>query len=96
MADYEDLPNTSSSSTTHGQNVPILLGIKNYSIWASEMRFSLGGLQALFFIDTDPPWLVTRNFLAINIKLTGQVLSLITCKMRDAKMDLATGTETVK
>lgn len=88
MADYKDLPNTSSSSTTQGQNISILLGIENYSIWASRMHFSLGGLQALSLIDTDPPRLVTGNFSAANIKLTGQVLSLMKNKMKDATMDL--------
>lgn len=60
------------------------------------MRFSLGGLQALSLIYTDPPRLVTGNFSAANIKLTGQALSLMTSKMGDAAIDLATGAKTVK
>lgn len=96
MADYEDPPNTFFSFTIHGQNIPIFLGIENYSIWAFRMRFFLGVLQALSSIDTDPPRLVTENFLAANIKLTGQALFLMTSKMGDAVMDLATGIETMK
>lgn len=71
MADYEDPHNISSSSTNYGQNIPIPFEIENYSIWISRMRLSQGGLQTLSFIDTDPPQLVTGNFLATNIKLTG-------------------------
>lgn len=60
------------------------------------MRFSLGGLQALSLIDTNPPRLVTRIFSAINTKLIGQILSFMTSKMGDAVRDLATGAEIVK
>lgn len=60
------------------------------------MRFFLGGLQALSFNDTDPSRLVIGNFLAANIKLTSQALSLMTSKMGDIVMDLAIGAETVK
>ena len=96
MADYKDPPNISSSSTIHGQNIPIFLGIENYSIWASRMRFFLSGLQALALIDVDLPRLVTGNFLATNIKLLGQVLFFKIRKIVDAAMNLDTDADTVK
>ena len=89
MADYEEHPGTSSLSSS-------LLGIENYSIWATRMRFSLGDLQALGLIEADSPRTVNGNFSAPNVKLTGQALSLMTSKMGDATMDLADGADTVK
>ena len=55
MANLEENLGTSFSSTSYGHNIPVLLGIENYSIWATRMRFSLGGLQALAIIEPDPP-----------------------------------------
>lgn len=96
MADHKEHPGTSSSSSGHGHNIPTLLGIENYSIWASRMRFSHGGLQALGLIEADPPRTVNGNFSAPNVKLTGQALSLMTSKMGDAAMDLTDGADTIK
>lgn len=89
MADYDDHAGASSTSSAHGRNIPILLGIENYSIWATRMRFSLGRLQAVGLIDADPPRIGNGGFSAANVRLTGQVLSLITSKMGDVAMDLA-------
>lgn len=95
MADYDKHPGTSSSSG-HDYNIPILLGIENYSIWATRMRSSLGGFQALALIGADPPRVANGNFSAANVKLMGQALSLMTNKMGDAAIDLATGANMVK
>lgn len=96
MADYDDHAGVFSTSSVHGHNIPIFLGIENYSIWATRMRFSLGGLQAVGLIDADPPRIGNGGFSTANVRLTGQALSLMTSKMDDATMDLAGGTETVK
>lgn len=96
MADHEEHPGTSSSSSGHGHNIPILLDIENYSIWATRMRFSLGGLQAFGLIEADPPRTVNGIFSVPNVKLTGQALSLMTSKMGDAAIDLTDGADTVK
>ena len=96
MADYDDHAGVLSTSSAHGHNIPILLGIENYSIWATRMRFSLGGLQAVGLIDADPLRIGNGGFFAANVKLTGQGLSLMTSKIGDAAMDLAGGTKTVK
>ena len=60
------------------------------------MQFSLGSLQAVGLIDTDPPRIDNRSFTTANIKLTEQALSLMTSKIGDAAIDLAGGAETVK
>lgn len=96
MADYENPPNTFSSSITYCQNIPILFGIKNYSIWVSQMHFSLGDLEALSFIDIDLPRLAIEKFLAANIRFTGQTLSFKKSMMGDITIDLAIGTKIVK
>lgn len=96
MANNEDYPGASSSSSGHGHNIPILLGIENYSIWATRMRFPLGGLQALALAETDPSRTVNGNFSAPNVKLTGQALSLMTSKMGDAAMDVVDSADTFK
>lgn len=96
MADYDKYPGTSSSSG-HDHNIPLLLGIENYSICATRMRVSLNGLQALLaLIDADPPRVAAENFSAANFKLMGQALSLMTSKMGDAAIDLATGANMFK
>lgn len=94
MASY-DGPSSTSSSFTHGQNIPIL-GIENYYMWATRMRFSFCDLQVLVLKDADPPRLAVEKFSAANIKLTGQAMSLITSKMVDAAMDLTSGAERVE
>ncbi len=96
MADYDDHAGVSSTSSAHGHNIHILLGIENYSIRAIRMRFSLGGLQAVGQIDADPPRIGNRGFSPANVRVTGQALSLITSKKGDAAMDLAGGAKTVK
>ena len=96
MADYDDHAGVSSTSSAHGHNIPILLGIENYSIWATRMRFSLDRLKAVGPIDADPPRIGNGSFSEANVRFTGQALSLITSKMSDAAMDLAGGAETVK
>ncbi len=96
MADYDDRAGVSSTSSAHGHNIPILLEIENYSIWATRMRFSLGGLQAVGLIDADQPRISNRGFSTANVRLTGQALSLMTSKINDAAMDLAGGAETGK
>ena len=96
MADYDKYPGTSYSSG-HDHNIPLLLGIENYSICATRMRVSLNGLQALLaLIDADPPRVAAENFSAANFKLMGQALSLMTSKMGDAAIDLATGANMFK
>lgn len=96
MVDLEENLGTSSSSTIYGHNISVLLVIENYSIWATRIRFSLGDLQALALIETDPPQIANGNFSAANVNLTGQALSLMTSKMGDAAIDLVNGAETVK
>lgn len=95
MADYDEHPGTSSSSR-HAHIIPILLDIEKYSIWATRMRFSLRGLQALALVDANPPRVANGNFSAANVKLTGQALSLMTSEMGDAAMGIVTGTDTIK
>lgn len=96
MADHKEHQGTSSSSSSYGHNIPILLGIENYSIWATRMRFSLGGLQALGLIKANPPQTINGNFSAANVKLTGQALFLMTSKMGNATIDFVNVTDTVK
>lgn len=60
------------------------------------MRFFLAGLQAVGLIDTDPSRIANGGFSAANVRLTGQALSLITSKMSDVVMDLASGADIVK
>ena len=96
MADYDDHAGVLSTFFAYGDNILILLKIENYSIWATRMQFSLGGLQAIGLIDTDPPRIGNRDFFAANVKLTGQALSLMTSKIGDAAIDFVGGAETVK
>lgn len=78
MADQDNHGKASSSSSSaHGHNILILFGIEDYSIWATRMRFSLGGLQAVGLIDADPPQTTNGNFSLTNVRLTGQALSLM-------------------
>lgn len=71
MTDHDEHAGLSSTSSAHGHNIPILLGIENYLIWAIRMRFSLGILQAVGLIDTDPPRIGNEGFSAANMRLTG-------------------------
>lgn len=96
MAEYDDHAGVSSTSSTHGHNISILLEIENYSIWATRMRFSLGGLQAIELIDADLPRIGNGGFSAANVRLIGQALLLMTSKMGDATMDLTGDAETIK
>lgn len=98
MADHDEHEGASYSSFALGYNIPNFLGIENYSICATRMRFPLGGLQAVGLIEADPPRTANRNgnFSAANVKLTGQALSLMTSKMGDAAMGLAGSSDTVK
>lgn len=43
----------SSSSIVHSHNITILFKIRNYSIWAIEIHFSLRRVQAIEFINVD-------------------------------------------
>lgn len=41
-------------------------------------------------------YFITKNFSAINIKLTNEVLSLVLSKIKDTIIDLATNVKTIK
>lgn len=60
------------------------------------MRFSLESLQALPLIEKNPPRIANGNFSAVNVRLMGQALFLMTIKMGDAVIDLANSAETIK
>lgn len=60
------------------------------------MCFSIGGLQALALIETDLSRTTNGNFSTANVRLTGQALSLMTSKIRDATMNLVNKAEIVK
>lgn len=93
-ADHDEYPATSSSPSEHGHNISILFGFGTVNHFlATRMRFSLGGLHALRLIDADLPRIANRNVSASNVKLTGQVLSLMTRKMGDADRDHADGAD---
>ena len=96
MADLEENLGTSSLFTSYGHNIPMPLDIKNYSIWIIYMCFSLDGLKALPLIEADLPLSIKDNFFAVNVKFTGQALSLITSKIGNATMDLGNRAKTVK
>lgn len=96
MADYANHGGAFFSSSAHGYNILIFLGIKNYSIGTTKMHFSLKALQAIRFIEADPLQIANGNFSAANVKLTRQTLSLITSKMGDVAIDLADVADTIK
>lgn len=95
MANLEENLRISSLYINYGHNIPVLLGIKNYSIWASRMHFSLGRLPVLAFIETHLLWIINNNFSVTNMRFTGQTLSLMISKMGDATMVFANRAKTV-
>lgn len=96
ITDHNEYGEAFFSLSIHGHNIPILFGIENYSIWATKIHFSLGGFQAVRFIEADSPQNANKNFLVANVKLTRQALSLIISKIGDMAMDLVGSVDTIK
>lgn len=53
MAEYNYHGKVLSTFFSHDHNISILLGIKNYLIWATKMRFFLSRLPDIGLINTD-------------------------------------------
>lgn len=74
---------------------PTFLESKIILVLETRMRFSLGGLQALGLIETDPPQTADGNLSAPQAKLTGQALYLMASMMGDSDMDLTNGIDAI-